>query len=121
MLSDRREHKRKERTAVAETNQKIALENLDHLSAHEIRVVADALEGDSPTFYTYAHSPPVAMLQGKGLVWTPGGRHHMDHYPFTFYTFVWEELLERRDEFLEKHAANERAEEQKERESRDRR
>ena len=42
------------------------------------------------------------MLTGKGLVWTPGGAHHMDHYPYSFHDFVWKRLLDRKDEFLAK-------------------
>jgi hypothetical protein len=48
---------------------------------------------------------------GKGLVWTPGGQHHQDHYPFSFYDFVWEKLLERKEEFIAKDEAYKRAEE----------
>jgi hypothetical protein len=51
------------------------------------------------------------MLQGKGLVWTPGGRHNQDHYPFSFWDFVWAKLVERREEFLAKEAEHVRAEE----------
>jgi hypothetical protein len=40
------------------------LAHLDHLSAEEIRYIADSLRKESPTFYTYVHSPPVAMLGG---------------------------------------------------------
>lgn len=41
---------------------------------------------------------------GKGLLYTPGGSHHREHYPFTIDDFAWEELLKRKDEFLEKQA-----------------
>jgi len=121
MLSARREQKRKERTEEAEAEEQAILAHLDHLSAYEICVVAEALQAASPTFYTYVNSPPVTMLQGKGLAWTPGGTHHMDHYPFTFRAFVWDALLARREEFLEKHAANERAEEERKQAERRRR
>tara|TARA_R110001632_G_scaffold187825_3_gene308281 strand:- start:4509 stop:5114 length:606 start_codon:yes stop_codon:yes gene_type:complete len=110
LLSARREQRRKEQEKEAEVERQAVLAHLDHLSAHEVRVVAEALQEGSPTFYTYVHSPPVTMLQGKGLVWTPGAPGHRDHYPFTFRAFVWDVLLARRDEFLGKHAANEKAE-----------
>lgn len=78
------------------------LARLDHLSDEEIHYVAECLRKKSPTFYTYVYSPPVTMLQGKGLVWTPGGQHHQDHYPFSFQDYVWDVLLEREASFIEK-------------------
>jgi hypothetical protein len=50
------------------------------------------------------------MFLGKGLVWTPGGTHHQDYYPFSFHDFVWAVLLERKDEFLAKEEKHKRAE-----------
>jgi hypothetical protein len=35
----------------------------------------------------------------------------MDHYPFSFYDWVWTRLVERREEFLAKEAEHGRAEE----------
>jgi hypothetical protein len=89
------------------------LGRLNHLSKEEIAVVAKALRDGSPTFYTYVFSPPAAILQGKGLVWSTGSTHHQDHYPFSFHDFVWEALLERKDEFIEKDAQHKRAEEER--------
>lgn len=63
------------------------------------------------SFYTYVYSPPASNLQGKGLVWTPGGTHNQDHYPFSFYDFVWEALTPRKDEFIAKDDTNKRAKE----------
>ena len=70
-----------------------------------MQILVKALEGGSPTFYDYVYSPPITMLQAKHVVWTPGGAHNQDHYPFCISDFVWEELQRRRDEFLEKEKA----------------
>ena len=102
-LLDIRHQARVERKRDKENkSKKQVLDRLDTLSKEEIRRVADCIRSDSPTFFTYVSSPPVTVLMGKGLVWTPGGQHHQDHYPFSFHDFVWEKILERREEFLEK-------------------
>jgi hypothetical protein len=110
ILSTRRAVRRKEQEEQWVAQRAAVLARLDHLSAEEIRYVADSLRRGSPTFYTYVHSPPVTMLGGKGLIWTPGGQHHYQHYPFSFHDFVWEVLLERKDEFLAKDEEHKRAE-----------
>lgn len=102
LLAKRRNALRKEKEDQREEHRANVLAQLDHLSRWEVKVIADALESGSPTFYHYVHSPAVSMLQAKLLVWTPGGPHHQDHYPFSIADFVWEELQNRRDEFLEK-------------------
>lgn len=114
-LELRRAIRRKEQDERREQAQASALSQLDHLSKEEIAVVAKALLGGSPTFYTYVFSPPVSMLQGKRLVWTPGGTHDQDHYPFSFHDFAWKVLLERKEEFVAKDAARKRAEDARER------
>jgi hypothetical protein len=55
------------------------------------------------------------------LVWTTGGTHHQDHYPFSFHDFVWKVLLERKDEFLAKEAQHRKAEEGRKKAERQRR
>ncbi|WP_249201216.1 stage II sporulation protein M [Burkholderia cenocepacia] len=114
-LELRRAVRRKEQDEQREQAEGTAIGQLDHLSKEEIAVVAKALRAGSPTFYTYVFSPPVSMLQGKGLVWTTGGTHHQDHYPFSFYSFAWKVLLERKDEFIAKDEAHKRAEEERKR------
>jgi hypothetical protein len=109
-LSARRAVRRKEQEEQRHAQRAVVLARLDHLSAEEIRYVADSLREGSPTFYTYVHSPPVTMLQGKGLVWTPGGTHHREYYPFSFHDFVWSVLLDRKEEFLAKEEKQKRAE-----------
>ncbi len=112
-LQLRRAVRRKEQEERRAEMERSALSQLDHLSKEEIDVVAKALRDGSPTFYTYAFSPPVSILQGKQLVWTPGGSHHQDYYPFSFHDFVWKVLLERKDEFIAKNAAHKKAEEER--------
>ena len=92
-----------------------AIAHLDYLSKEEIAVVARVLRDGSPSFYAYVYSPPVSLLQGKRLIWTPGGPHHQDHYPYSFHDFVWRVLLERKDEFFAKHEEHKRAEEERKR------
>lgn len=89
------------------------LQRLDHLSHEEIVYLADCLRKGSQSFFTYVHSPPVTTLMGKGLVYTPGGAHHQDHYPYTVCDYVWVALLERKDEFIEKDEAHKREEAKK--------
>lgn len=105
LLGKRRAALRKDKDEQREETRAAVLAQLDHLSRWEVQVISKALEGGSPTFYTYVFSPPVTMLQAKHLVWTPGGNHHQDHYPFCIADFVWDELQKRRDEFIEKERA----------------
>lgn len=88
------------------------LARLDHLSGEEIRYVADCLRMGTPSFFTWMYHPPVSLLGGKGLIWTPGGTHPQDHYPYCFHDYVWEALLARKDEFLAKDEEREKAAEQ---------
>lgn len=104
-LSKRRKALRDDREAERGERRATILKELERLSRWEVRVIAEVIEGGSPTFYHYVHSPAVTMLQAKHLVWSPGGPHHQDHYPFNIADFVWEELMARKDEFLAKEAA----------------
>ncbi len=51
-------------------------------------------------------------MTAKRLIFTPGGTHHRDHYPYSFFDFVWEEILRRKDEFIEKDDAHKEADRQ---------
>ena len=110
-LSVRRAVRRKEEEERHVEAEAQVLARLDHLSKEEIRYVADCLHKGTPTFYSWVHSPAASMLMGKELVWTPGGTHHQDHYPFSFYDFVWKALLARKDEFIAKDEEHKRSEE----------
>jgi hypothetical protein len=74
LLKVRRAAKREEQKELSAEVRAQVLKKLDHLSKEEIDYVARALRAGSPTFYTYVFSPPVSVLQGKGLVWTPRRR-----------------------------------------------
>lgn len=111
LLAERRALRRQEEDEARAQNEATVLKRLDHLSAEEIRYAADCLRRGTPSFYTYCFSPPVSMLQGKLLVWSPGGQHHQDHYPFSFQDFVWRAMLTRKDEFIAKDEEHKRAEE----------
>jgi hypothetical protein len=102
----RRQEKEDERTA----QQEKVLKRLESLSKQEIDVVARCLRDGSPSFYTWVYASNVGLLQGKGLVWCPGSSHNNEHYPFSFHDFVWEELMRRKDEFLENDAQHKAAE-----------
>lgn len=120
-LSTRRAVRRKEQEEQRDAQRAVVLAHLDHLSPEEMRYIADSLRKGSPTFYTDVHSSPVAMLCGKGLVWTSGGTHHRGYYPFSFHDFVWAVLLDRKDEFLakeEEHKRTKAAEEEAKRRQR---
>ena len=123
ILSKRRDIRRQEAEADRAERQRAALARLDHLSADELRLIADALREGAQSIYIYFHSPPAGTLIGKGLLYTPGGTYHQDHYPFTFHDFVWTELIARKDEFIAKDDENQRrnAEEENNRKRRGRR
>lgn len=111
---------RQELRAQEKQNQKAeaqatALERVDHLSPKELRYLANCLRDGSQSFYTYVHSPPVSTLMGKGLVYTPGGAHHEDHYPYTIVDFAWKALLDRKEEIISKDEENRKKEEQNKR------
>jgi len=115
LLAARRASRKKREDEKRAAVEQIVLARLDHLSAEEIHYVADCLRKGTPSFYTYVNSPAVSMMQGKMLVWTPGGTHHQDHYPFSFYDFVWAALLARQAEFTSKDDDHQRAKAEAER------
>lgn len=111
MLAARREVRRKEEAQIQAEHQATVLARLDHLSKEELAYVADCIRKGTPSFLTYMYHGPVALLCYKGLVATPGGNHHQDHYPFMFLDFVWKDILERSDEFIKKDAEHKKADE----------
>ncbi|MCA0025486.1 MULTISPECIES: hypothetical protein [unclassified Mesorhizobium] len=78
------------------------LKRLDHLSRKEVGYFAQALRNNSQSITGWVHSADLSTLMDKGLLTTPGGNHHQDHYPFWIPDLVWQELLGRRDEFIAK-------------------
>ena len=86
------------------------MKRLDYLSVREIAYVADCLRKNEQSFLAYANSGAVSNMMAKGLVGSPGGTHHQDYYPYYFGDFVWEALLARKDEFIEKDNKNKQRE-----------
>lgn len=102
LLEDQSRRSKEEREAI----EQVALKRLDFLTPEELHHLAECLRNNSQSFYAYAYSPSVSTLGGKGLVNTPGGMHHQDHYPYTIEDFVWTVLLARKQEFIERDDAN---------------
>ena len=118
LLAARRELKLEEVRIEREKAESEALERIDHLSSQEIRHLADCLRKGSQSFYTYAYCPHVTTLMGKQLVYSPGGKHNQDHYPFTISDFAWKALLARKDEILARDNENRNREEEEKRRGR---
>ncbi|MES9851442.1 MAG: hypothetical protein ABW170_06365 [Candidatus Thiodiazotropha sp. L084R] len=76
---------------------------------------------NSQTFTAFVHSPYTATLGSKGLIYTPGGTHHQDYYPFIVIDYIWQHLLENKDGIIAKDDENKRIEDEKERNTRRRR
>lgn len=118
LVAKRRQLREQQKESERANAQSAVLGRIDHLSYQELRYLANCLREGSQSFYTYVHSPAVTTLMGKGLVYTPGGSHHQDYYPFTVYDFVWKALNDRRDEILTKDSANKKKEEDEKRKKR---
>lgn len=108
-LSARRAVRQQEQEENRRRSEALALAHLDHLSKEEIHFVARCLREGTTSFYTRVYDPAVTTLRGKGLIWTPGGSHVLNHYHFVFHDFAWNELLRRRDEFIAKDEAHKRS------------
>ena len=104
-----------EATGKIEEVREAALDRIEYLAPKDLRYLAECLREGNQSFFTYVHSPPVTTLMGKELVYTPGGTHHQDHYPFTIRDYVWKELLSRKDEILKKDEENKRDEHERKR------
>lgn len=102
LISYRRVIRKEEERLETAKRQAKAILTLDHLSGWELQIVAEALRDESPSLYDDVHSSPISQLVSKGLVYSPGGNHHQDHYPFTFEDFVWTILIEQKDNFIHK-------------------
>lgn len=105
LLAKRRSALQADKQKAREEKRSQVIKQLDRLSRQEIGLLVNVMKGGSPTFYYYVHAPAVTMLQAKYIVWTPGGPHHQDHYPFSISDHVWDELQKRKDEFFEKEEA----------------
>jgi hypothetical protein len=81
-----------------------ALAHLDTLSEGEIHIVAEALKGGSPSVTWWLHSGAAAQLVHRGLLVQLGGQYSSEHWPFVFRDFAWQEMLKRKDHFIERSA-----------------
>jgi hypothetical protein len=118
LLAARREIRRAERARDLAEYQAQVLKRLDYLSVREIAYVADCLRKNEQSFLAYANSGALSNMMARGLVGSPGGEHHRDYYPYYFADFVWQALLARKDEFIEKDNEHKRREEAAKRERR---
>jgi hypothetical protein len=99
-LAERKRARKKEAEELSIAKKAAALDRLNYLSPEELRYLADCLRKENQSFTTWVHSSYASTLAAKGLIYTPGGTHHQDHYPFTITDFAWSELLRRKDEFI---------------------
>jgi len=121
LFQQRRELRKIEQEEKLNKNKERVLERISHLSKEELRYLANCLRENSQTFTTYVNSPAVSTLCSKGLIYTPGGTHHQDYYPFVVNDFVWKHLLENRDQLIAQDKEKQRANEEKKRNARHRR
>jgi hypothetical protein len=114
LLERRRELKKSEKENLASLQKQKVLERLPHLTNDELSYLANCLRENSQSFTAYVHSPSTTTLMSKGFIYTPGGQHNRDHYPFVVNDFVWHHLLEGKDQIIEEDTENKRkAEEEK--------
>ena len=97
LLSRRRDIRREEAKRDRAEYEAQILKRLAYLSEEELAFAANCLRKNEQSFLAYVFSPPVSNLKAKGLVGSPGGTHHQDYYPFYFFDFAWEALLERKE------------------------
>ncbi|NBS74451.1 MAG: hypothetical protein EBS66_13365 [Betaproteobacteria bacterium] len=105
-LAERKMARKKEALEYSIANQAAALNRLNYLTPEELRFLTDCLRKRNQSFTTWVHSSYAATLVAKGLIYSSGGTHHEDHYPFTIIDFVWNELLVRKDEFIARDDEN---------------
>lgn len=121
LLQQRRDLRKAEEEEQLNNNKQKVLDRIEHLSKDELNYLADCLRENSQSFTTYVHSPSVSTLGSKGLIYTPGGTHHQDYYPFVVNDFVWQYLLDNREDIITRDEENTRIEEEKKRNARTRR
>ena len=121
LLQQRRDIRKQENEEQLNENKQKVINRISHLSKEELCYLADCLREKSQSFTTYVHSPYASTLGSKGLIYTPGGTHNQDYYPFVINDFVWNHLLENREKIIAQDDENKRIEEEKKRNSRGRR
>ncbi|MCC5451500.1 super-infection exclusion protein B [Rheinheimera sp. UJ51] len=121
VLKQRRDMRKAEEDEQFERQKQKVLSRIEYLSKDELKYLADCLRENSQTFTTYVHSPSASTLGSKGLIYTPGGTHHQDYYPFVVNDFVWQYLLDHKAEIIARDEENTRKEEERKRNARNRR
>jgi hypothetical protein len=121
LLQQRRTLRRSEAEQELKERRERVIARIEHLSSNELRYLAGCLGENSQTFNTYVYSPAATTLVSKGLIYTPGGTHNQDHYPFIVHDFVWSHLLENREKIIGRDQANKEAEEETKRNAKGRR
>lgn len=109
---EKEEERAAEETKISEAKERV-LWNLDHLSDKEVEIFAHLLKDNKRSFLAWSMDGNLTNLRAKGLLFSPGGTHPQDNYPYTVVDFVWVALSDRRDEFLQRHAAITEKEKQK--------
>ena len=121
LLQERRDLRKAEEEEQIRLNKQKVLDRIQYLSKEELNYLAECLRENSQTFTTYVHSPSASTLCSKDLIYTPGGTHHHDYYPFVVNDFVWQHLLDNREDIIARDEENTRIEEEKKRNTRNRR
>lgn len=106
LLQQRRDMRKAEEEEQIEKQKQKVLDRIQHLSKDELNYLANCLRENSQSFTTYVHSPSAAILGSKGLIYTPGGPHHQDYYPFVVNDFVWQYLLDKKEEIIARDEEN---------------
>jgi hypothetical protein len=120
LLQQRRELRKAEEEERIGINKQKVLDRIQHLSRDELSYLADCLRENSQSFTTFVHSSSASLLGSKGLIYTPGGTHHQDYYPFVVNDFVLQYLLDNKEDIIAKDEENKRLEEEKKRNARKR-
>lgn len=110
LLAARREIRRNEEKRQRAEFEAKALARLDYLSALELRFVATCLRKNEQSFTASVYSPHINNLITRGLVMSPGGTHHQDHWPFMIEDFAWKHLLAHKVKFMARDYENRRRE-----------
>lgn len=118
LLQERKKLRKCEQEEQIHAQKRRVLERIPHLSKDELRYLVDCLRENSQSFTAYVHSPHTSMLMSKGLIYTPGGTHNQDYYPFIVSDFVWKHLLENREQIIARDEENKIIEEEKKRNAR---
>jgi signal transduction histidine kinase len=120
LLAARREVRRNEGKRERAEFEAKALARLDYLSALELRFVANCLRNNEQSFTASVYSPHIKNLITRGLVTSPGGTHHQEHWPFMIEDFAWEYLLAHKVKFMARDYENRRREAAEEKAQRER-